>query len=308
MYLQCFGRPLGWRMWVFTYSSLLLLSLLISFHQLVRGVLGLMESTGVLRERLNCPYLTRQEMAKPAIRIVARSFAVTNRGWYVPRVEHNCDHARKFIFSQIFSPWLIGLGSAPAAEDDEDRSIPSGTRAGPLILVPKFLSIAYNYKTILVPKNHRYVTKHLAGPTVAIKYLMLNKKEASVKRVLASNPRIIDHHCTCWCHARVRLSTSELLHFTLGNSTAPRCHIYLEPTFDLCFVSNSNPPFRFPVVRPSHPTTQTTSPLPFAKSTRTRCQDMRTIPRVVPFRIKEIPQGLAWNLIRTPVPGHRLSR
>jgi len=46
--------------------------------------------------------------------------------------------ASKFIFSQIFSPWLIGLGSAPAAEDDEDRSIPSATRAGPLILVPKY--------------------------------------------------------------------------------------------------------------------------------------------------------------------------
>jgi len=81
-------------------------------------------------------------MAKPAKRIVARSFAVTNRGWYVPRVEHNCVHASKFIFSQIFSPWLIGLGSLPAAEDDEDRSIPSGTRAGSLILVPKILSIA----------------------------------------------------------------------------------------------------------------------------------------------------------------------
>jgi len=118
MYLQCFGRPLVWKMWVFTYSSLLLLSLLISFHQLVRGVLGLMASKGVLRERLNCPYLTRQEMANFAIRIVARSFAVTNRGWYVPRVEHNCVHASKFIFSQIFSPWLIGLGSAPAAKDD----------------------------------------------------------------------------------------------------------------------------------------------------------------------------------------------
>ena len=101
-----------------------------------------MAKKDVLMERPNFPYLTRQEMVKPATRIVARSIAVTNRGRYVSRVEHNCIHASKFIFSQIFSPWLIGLGSVPAAEKKEDRSIPSATRAGPLILVPKILSIA----------------------------------------------------------------------------------------------------------------------------------------------------------------------
>lgn len=82
-------------------------------------------------------------MANSAIKIVAKSFAVTARGWYVPRVEHNCVYASKFIFSQISSPSLIGVGSAPAAEDDEDRSIPPVIRARPLILVPNFLSIAY---------------------------------------------------------------------------------------------------------------------------------------------------------------------
>ena len=57
-----------------------------SFDQLVQGVPGLMEATDVPRESLKYLYQTLQEMASGANRIVARSIAVTPRGWYVPMV------------------------------------------------------------------------------------------------------------------------------------------------------------------------------------------------------------------------------